>query len=193
MDVKREIRVLGVDDAPFVKGKSREVLVIGVVFRGGEFLDGVLSTYIECDGSDATQKIIEMVNRSTHRLQLRVIMTDGIAFGGFNLIDIQEIFQQTQIPVIVVMRYYPDVERMKQALTKFPDFQRRIEKLEKAGEIHEFSAKQGKIYYQFHGTTKQMVEKVLQVTLKRGLVPEPLRVAHLITTGIIFGESRGRA
>ncbi|MCW1300859.1 MAG: DUF99 family protein [Candidatus Nanoarchaeia archaeon] len=193
MDVKKEIRVLGIDDAPFIKGKSKEVLVIGVVFRGGEFLDGVLSTYIECDGNDATQKIIEMVNRSTHRLQLRVMMTDGIAFGGFNLIDIQEIFEQTKIPVIVVMRYYPDVERMKHALMKFSDFQERVDKLLKAGEIHEFQVKQGKIYYQFHGTTRQMVERVLQTTLKRGLVPEPLRVAHLITTGIVFGESRGRA
>ena len=102
MNVKKEVRILGIDDAPFTKGKDKEVLVIATIFRGGEFLDGVLRTHVTCDGNDATDKIVEMINRSRHKPQLRVVMTDGIALGGFNLLDIHEIFRRTQLPVCLL-------------------------------------------------------------------------------------------
>ena len=44
--IKKEIRVLGIDDAPFNKFKDKQVLVIAAFYRGGHFLDGVLSTKI---------------------------------------------------------------------------------------------------------------------------------------------------
>jgi len=43
------------------------------------------------------------------------------------------------------------------------------------------------------GTTEAEVEKALSLTTVRGVLPEPLRVAHLIAAGIVRGESRGRA
>ena len=46
--MKKEIRVLGIDDAPF-EFDQKEVLVIGTFFRGGQSLDGVLSTYVQKD------------------------------------------------------------------------------------------------------------------------------------------------
>ena len=45
--MKKEIRIIGIDDGPFNKFKEKEVLVIGTIFRGGEWLDGVLSTKIK--------------------------------------------------------------------------------------------------------------------------------------------------
>lgn len=193
MNVKKEIRILGIDDAPFTKGESKEVLVIGTIFRGGESLDGILRTYITCDGNDATDKIVRMINESKHKPQLKVIMTDGIALGGFNILDVQEIFKKTGLPVIVVMRKYPDIEKIKSALMKFEDWEERFLKLRKAGKIHKLEVGTKEIYFQFTGLQKNEAEKILKLTLKRGLVPEPLRIAHLIATAIIFGESRGRA
>ena len=57
------MRVIGIDDAPFNKFKSGKVLVVGTVFRGGLFLDGVLSTKVSIDGNNSTKKIIEMINK----------------------------------------------------------------------------------------------------------------------------------
>jgi uncharacterized protein len=37
------------------------------------------------------------------------------------------------------------------------------------------------------------VGKIIRLSSTRGNIPEPLRVAHLIATGIILGESRGKA
>ena len=42
--VKKEIRVIGIDDSPFKKFSRQKILVIGTIFRGGNWLDGVLST-----------------------------------------------------------------------------------------------------------------------------------------------------
>ena len=54
--IKPEIRVLGVDDGKFVPHTEGEVIVVGVVFRGGCWLDGVMHTQIAIDGFDATEK-----------------------------------------------------------------------------------------------------------------------------------------
>jgi len=44
--VKSEIRVLGVDDSVFIPRTKGEVDIIGVVFRGGQLLDGVMRTQV---------------------------------------------------------------------------------------------------------------------------------------------------
>ena len=52
--IKQEIRILGVDDSPFPAHTKEEVMLVGTVFRAGNWLDGVLSTFVEGDGMDAT-------------------------------------------------------------------------------------------------------------------------------------------
>ena len=98
MRIKPEIRILGIDDGFFLKG-DKETLLVGVVFRGGFWLDGILSTQVAVDGMDATEKIIEMVMSSRYD-DLRVIMLSGITVAGFNTIDITDLNRQTGLPVI---------------------------------------------------------------------------------------------
>ena len=74
--IKPEIRVLGVDDGVFTPHVKGLVPVVGVVFRGGYWLDGVMHTKIKVDGFDATRKIASMILNSPHYKQLRVIMLD---------------------------------------------------------------------------------------------------------------------
>ena len=102
--VKREIRVLGVDDGVFVPQKRGKALIVGVVYRGGLWLDGVMHTEIEVDGLDATEKIASMIKSSPHYAQLRVIMLNGLTFAGFNIVDIKRLYGETGLPVIVVSR-----------------------------------------------------------------------------------------
>jgi len=71
--------------------------VVGVVFRGGYWLDGVMHTKILVDGFDATEKIGAMVTGSPHFKQLRVIMLNGITFAGFNMVDIQALNALTRL------------------------------------------------------------------------------------------------
>ncbi len=87
--IKPEIRVLGVDDGFFIPHTEGLVSVIGVVFRGGYWLDGVIHTKVAIDGFDATDNIASMINNSSHHKQLRVIMLNGVTFAGFNVVDIK--------------------------------------------------------------------------------------------------------
>ena len=44
--MKSQIRVIGIDDSPFDKNSNKKVLVVGTIFRGGDFMDGLLSTKV---------------------------------------------------------------------------------------------------------------------------------------------------
>ena len=190
--IKREIRILGIDDSALLSDK---VMVVGTVFRGGDWMDGVLRADITKDGLDATDIICRMIKRSKHYGQIRAVMLDGITYAGFNVVDIQTIYRQTGIPVIVVMRSKPDFEKIKSALKHFPDGEERWKIIERAGEIEEMTGekKNNSIYIQRAGISLETVYKIIRLTSIRSNIPEPLRVAHLIATGIILGESRGKA
>lgn len=186
--MRKEIRILGIDDGPFNKFKDKEVLIVGTLFRGGSFIDGVMSTKAKVDGTDATQKILRMINKSKFKTQLRAIFLNGIAVGGFNVIDVKQLHKKTKIPIIVVIRNYPDLKKIYKALdnlgmTKQKKF---IEDLPKP-------TKAGKIYIQHIGITLSETKEMLKLTCTHSYIPEPIRVAHLIAAGIVKGESRGRA
>jgi hypothetical protein len=185
---------VGIDDGPFEPRAEGKVLLVGAVFRGGRWLDGVLRAYIDVDGTNATQRMIEMVNRSRHKGQLRVIMVDGVTFAGFNVIDIREIFKGTGLPVIVVSRKMPDFRKVKKALKNLPNWRARWKMIQAAGKIYRLRSRPGAapVCMQMAGIKRADAEQVVKLTSTRSLVPEPLRVAHLIATGIARGESVGR-
>ena len=62
------------------------------------------------------------------------------------------------------------------------------------GKIYKIEIKKNKsLYYQFIGLRKDEAERVIRLSCTRSLIPEPLRVAHLIASAIVKGESKGRA
>ena len=190
--IKQEIRILGVDDAPFKPHTHDPVMVVGTVFRAGIWLDGVLRTYIKCDGTDATEKITGMVNGSRHKDQLGVIMLDGITFGGFNVANIQQIFHDTGIPVIVIMRKYPNFDKIKKALKRFNDWEKRWNNVVDAGNVHKVENNEP-IYIQTYGIEVEDAEGIVKLSATRSAIPEPVRAAHIIAAGITTGESKGSA
>ena len=190
--IKQEIRILGIDDSPFPSHTTDKVMVVGTIFRAGNWLDGVLSTYIYGDGTDATEKIAAMVKNSRNLGQLGVIMLDGITFGGFNLVNIRQIFESTGVPVIVIMRRIPNFERIEKALKRFDDWENRWANVLEAGEVYRVDNPEP-IYMQIHGINREDAEDIVRFSTTRSAIPEPLRVAHIIAAGIVTGESRGSA
>jgi|TARA_Y100000310_G_scaffold238535_1_gene241931 hypothetical protein len=186
--LKKEIRVIGIDDAPFNKFGKGNVLVVGTVFRGGSWLDGVLSTKVSIDGNNSTKKITEMINKCKFKPQLQCIFLDGIAVGGFNIIDVKELSKKTKLPVIVIIRRKPDIENIKKILVRL-NKKNRIKLIEKAGSV----VSVGKIYIQLTGLSIEKAREILKIACTRSLIPEPIRIAHLIASGITYGESRGKA
>ena len=105
--IKKEARFIGIDDAPFKK-TDKKVLVIGVVYRGGEFIEGVISTTITKDGDDATRILGKKLLESRFYSQLKAVFLGGVTIAGFNIVDIEELSRTIDLPVIAVTRKYPD-------------------------------------------------------------------------------------
>lgn len=184
--IKPEIRVLGVDDGVFTPHIPSFVLVVGVVFRGGYWLDGVMHTKILVDGFDATEKIGTMVTGSPHFKQLRVIMLNGITFAGFNMVDIQALNALTRLPVVAVTRDKPDLVAIHEALEHLPKSTERWQAVLNAGDVSAISTRSQseKIFLHVAGISVSDAEKVVRLTSTRSNIPEALRVAHLVASGI---------
>lgn len=184
--IKPEIRILGIDDSVFTPRTKGKADIVGVVYRGGQWLDGVMRTQVEIDGLDATEKIATMIKNSPHYEQIRVIMLDGITFAGFNIVDIKELFQETGLPVITVTREKPNFEDIKKALKNLPDCEKRWEAMENAGEIFKVQTREGEepVHIGVAGISETDAEKILKKTSTRSNIPEALRVAHIIASGL---------
>lgn len=193
MLIKPEIRIIGWDDGPFEFRKKGTVPIVGVVFRGGNFFDGVLKTEADVDGFDSTEKIASAILKSKYE-DLRIIMLDGITFGGYNVVDIEELYEKTKLPVIVVNRKKPNLEKFKAGMKSLPDYERRLEAVENAGEFYYAHLQSGKrLCFQKCGIEAKDAEEIIRLSSKHAAMPEPLRVAHLIASGFVLGESVGRA
>ena len=184
--VKPEIRVLGIDDGVFTPHSKELTDVVGVVFRGGHWLDGFMHTQVQVDGMDATEKLTRMITESPHYQQLRVIMLNGVTLAGFNVVDLAELHKKTKLPVIAVTRDSPDFEDIRKALRNLSQMEARWKAIEKAGKIHEVCTREGEapVFVHAVGISKRMTERIMKSTSTRSNIPEPLRVAHIIASGL---------
>jgi endonuclease V-like protein UPF0215 family len=92
----------------------------------------------------------------------------------------------TKLPVITVTREKPDLAEIRKALQSLPCSEKRWEAILKAGEPVEVSTRnmKAKVYIQTVGVSKEDAQKILRLTSTRSNIPEALRVAHLIASGI---------
>ena len=190
--MKPHLRVLGIDDSPFgfEDGLS---LVVGALVRVPSYLEAVMKTEVTVDGADGTDRIIEMVSSSRYKEQIKVIMLDGVALAGFNVIDIEAVAESLGLPVLTVTRDPPDFDAIRSALRKhFDDWKDRF------GLITRFPLKEmptsGKpLLAAGIGLEWAEFQELVSASTVRGVVPEPIRVAHLVAAAMAKGESRGRS
>lgn len=184
----RTLCAIGIDDAPFKRGERAPVPVSGVVCQGTRF-DGLLWGHITQDGSDATEVLASRITSSKFGRQAHVVLTDGVTVGGLNVIDLRELADRLAVPCIAVMRRRPDLVAMRRALQRVPDPDRRWAIIQRAGPIHE---REG-FTFQVVGAALEDAAQALVALTDRGRVPEPLRLAHLIGSAVVTGESGRRA
>ena len=181
--------VIGFDDFPFARPHRGDVQVVGTVFSGLR-LDGVLCGRIRRDGANATRRLAGLVGASKFAPQVQLVMLQGIALGGFNVVDIHELSGLLEVPVLVVARRAPRVEAIRDALlARVPGGRRKWALIERAGPMEPL----GGVFVQRAGISFEAAGRVVRRFAVYGNVPEPLRVAHLIAGGVATGESRGRA
>lgn len=190
--MKAQVRVLGIDDSPFVFGDEK-ALVVGALIRLPNYLEGVMRTEVTVDGTDSTERLVEMVRGSRYCEQVKAVMLDGIALAGFNIVDVERLHSALDVPVMTVTRDRPDLEKMKEALMKhFPDWEARYSMVTRL-ELREIVTERNPVFACAIGMDWPEAARLIGQSTVRGAVPEPIRVAHLISSAMVRGESYGRS
>ena len=181
--------VIGVDNAAFKREHRGNVLIVGAVFSGAR-LDGVLTDYVRRDGRNATDVIAAMISRSRFAPQLQAVLLQGIAFAGFNVIDLHALHRKLGLAIAAVARKQPDLDAIKRALLgRVRGGERKWRLIERAGPMQPVAG----IYAQAVGIEMERLADLIERHAIYGRLPEPLRVAHMIAAGLSTGESRHRA
>jgi len=161
--MKRGIRIIGIDDAPFKRGDKSTALVAAVMrFRK---LEDILITRVEVDGADSTQKIISLL-RKKYGGQGKILFLHSITVGGLNIVDIDRLSRALNCGVICITNRKVHGDNLVEVLKrKFP---RRVSMVKP---IH----KVGRYYISYSGINYSDV-----VGLVRRYEYEPIRLADMI-------------
>ena len=144
---------------------------------------------VEVDGSDATETICQLLIGKKFLPQLHLVLLDGIGFGGFNLVDLSQLAQRLNLPCVAVMRKPPNLQKMKDAMSRLSNYEQRLMTLQQAGKIHAYPP----FFFQVCGERPEIIAQALPQLTDHGKVPEALRLAHLIGAAVINGESGSSA
>jgi hypothetical protein len=186
---RRLTNVVGFDDGPFARDRpGARVLLVGAVCARTR-LDGVISGHVRKDGRDAAARVAALVRGSQFDGHVRAVLLNGIAFGGFNVVDIHALAETLARPVLVVARRAPRLALIRDALARLPGGAAKWRLIERAGPMEPL----GGVFVQRAGLSPREALQLLAATTLHGNIPEPLRLAHLIAGGITTGKSRGRA
>ena len=177
--MKSETRVIGFDDSPFTRPDGR-VPVVGVHMRGGAYVEGILATDVERDGNDATNRVARCVAEAGLR-GVKALLLDGASFAGFNVVDLDGLWEETGIPCLAFTKGVPDLESMRRALRNVPDPETKWALLSRR-RTETLRTETTPLTISCAGLDREQAVRLLALTTTRGLVPEPLRLAHLVAS-----------
>jgi len=188
MKQRRLSHAIGFDDCPFDRSHRGDVGIVGAVFSNNR-LDGILMGKVRRDGANSSARITRMIEASRFSQHLHLIMLQGIALAGFNVVDVFSLHRRTGLPILVVARRKPDLQGVREALiTRVSGGQKKWRIIERLGAMEPI-----------HNAWVQRIDLSLDEAADvigrfaiHGSIPEPLRIAHLVAGGIGSGESRGR-
>lgn len=180
--------VIGIDDAPFSPDFRGDVIVVGASFSAMR-LEGVITGKVRRDGANATRNLTRLISQSRFLSHCQLIMLQGIALAGFNVVDIHALNTALAIPVLVITRKQPNLENIESALRKsVPGGESKWKLIEKAGVMENVAG----VYIQRAGIGLAAARRAIEFFAVNSVIPEPLRTAHLIASGVTGGRTRQR-
>lgn len=180
--------VLGVDDAPFEKGQAAHVPIVGVMMEGADLVESVAVASFPVDGEGATDFLAGWIGELRTRPTLQAVVLGGITIAGLGLVDVRALAERLGVPVLVVTRRDPSESQLSAALGA-ARLHERIPLVERSPRAQRLG--EG-VYLAHAGATRDEALHLVRATSGKSLLPEPLRVAHLMARALVTGESRGR-
>lgn len=198
--MKQKVMILAIDDGPHRREdllhyrlqqnnlKSTFIPLIAVACKGLQLVH-VSRTQVEVDGLDSTEKIIALYRNNPFRLEIRLIMIDSPTVAGFNIVDPEKIFRETGIPVLLLPDSPPNGAILDVYSHVFPNRIAQIDVLKRLPPLEEMQITiktdphiKGSIYFHIIGATKDEIRPLLIHLAEYSLIPEPLRIAHVIAS-----------
>ena len=174
---KRGIRVLGIAES-FRKTSACSTLA-GIVMRRDLVIDGMVLGNVTIKGNDSTQNILSMY-RSLKRDDINCIMLDGLIISMYNIIDGEELGENTNVPVIAIT--FKDSEGLEGNIQHHfsNDPSLKLEQYRKLGQRDKILLKTGKILFvRYWGMSSKEASTIIDCFTLQGSIPEPIRIAKL--------------
>jgi len=180
--------LLGIDDGPFDKDADRVTPIVGVVMEGSDLVEGVAMTRFLIDGAGVTDFLVDWIAGLRFRPGLQGIVLGGITIAGLAVVDIERLSGALELPVMVVNRKDPREHRLAGALES-AGLAERLAVVDRTPTSRPVS---NGLYLACAGTSAEQAAQLIDASRRKGEMPEPLRLAHLIASAVVRGESRGR-
>lgn len=179
---KTGVRVLAIAES--FSREDNKSIVAGIVMRGDFRIDGFGICRPTVGGTDSTSSLVSLFQR-LERPDIRAWMIGGSVISWFNIIDIVELHETTEVPVVCVT-YNPSEGIEKYLKEYFPtDWEPRLQIMKRAGTRMEVTLKTGHvIYLSVSGLSKTRAKQLVDQFTLDGKVPEPIRVARIEAAGL---------
>jgi endonuclease V-like protein UPF0215 family len=168
--IKKETRILGLG---VPTGAFKQIPVVGVVFRGSLWLDGVISCKVPTDRPDGLTGLVQAIVRSRQHSQIRTVVLHGQDLSSRTRIDISDLSHKIDVPVISISRRPIHWNKRR------PQTKRHTPKLKL--DYFPVKTEEGILHVQVSGLSHEEVRQVFAVGCASGQrIPEALRVAEIV-------------
>ena len=179
---KTGLRALGIAES-FMRTRPSSILA-GVVMRADLRVDGLGYARATVGGDDATGAVLEIF-RELDRKDINVILLEGAVISWYNVIDLQEIWQNTARPVIcLTYQASPGLEGCIREL--FPASDVKMQRYQDLGQRTPLRLKTGyEVYVRAYGAGLEEARILINKFTLDGRKPEPLRLAGLAARAML--------
>ncbi len=179
--MKDNIRILGIDDGPFQRGIDTQTPIVAVLMRVDGVIESVHVDYIPLDGNETLARIVDFVSE-IGKNNVNVVLTEGVTFGGFDIISPEVVYERTGIPFISVTKGKGDIDSMIDALKKHGDGV----KISRLRALTPVKKTIGNAHFTLNisGIGEKEAIILVRKLMRVGNVPEPLRIADMIAFSI---------
>lgn len=173
--MKSGVRALGVAESY----RDRRSTLAGVVTRASRVVDGFAFETCTVGGLDATDAVIGLFS-SLDREDVRYVFVAGIALSWYNVVDLNEIHEATDRPVIsVTFEESPGLIEALKAEFDGAELERRREIYERQPPRERLSVDDQTVFVRSVGLDSGEARDAVRAFTPEGGRPEPVRVARL--------------
>ena len=173
---KKGIRVFGISES-FAMSDLRSILA-GVVMRRDFIIDGLIFGNTTIRGNDSTEIIVSMFRRMK-RNDINCILLGGTIISILNIVDGQELYDTTKVPVIAISSRETRGLR-ENNLRTFEDGEIKCKLYNALKASEQLTLRTGKaVNYRNWGISSREVSVLLNDLTLQGARPEPIKVASI--------------